>query len=146
MLNLIKRNPRYAMGMINPGDLVNSLFRDMYGDVETESRTRWLPSVDIIDNTDAFLLTAELPGVSKEDVKINLNNNILTIEGEKKGHTEVKNDDAYRNERYYGKFTRSFTLSSEIEAEEIKADFKDGILTVNMPKSEKVKPRQISIN
>ncbi len=144
MLSLIRRNPRYDMGMTNLRDEVDRVFRNFYSDLDTD--TRWMPSVDIIEDNDNLTLTAELPGVKKEDVKINLNNNILTIEGEKKAAHETKEENTYRNERYYGKFTRSFTLSSEIDADKIKADYKDGILTVNLPKSEKVKPRQIEIS
>ena len=143
MLSLVKRQPRVGWGLINLRDEVDRMFRDSYEDYNRESQ--WLPSVDIAEDKDRFVLTAELPGVSKDDIKINLNNNTLTIEGEKKSKAEQKDDEYYRSERYYGKFSRSFTLNSEIDSEKIKADFKDDVLSVSLPKSEAVKPRQITI-
>ena len=145
MLNLIRRHPAEKWGMMNLRDEVDRVFRDFYN-TDFDGGSRWMPSVDIAEDKDKFMLSAELPGVKKEDVKISLNNNTLTIEGEKKTDFEKKEDNSYRSERFYGKFSRSFTLSSEIEADKIEADFKDGILNVSLPKSEKVKPRQITIN
>lgn len=144
MLSLVKRQPRFGWGLMNLRDEVDRMFRDFYDDYEQESH--WLPSVDISESNDKFMLTAELPGVKKENVKINLNHNTLTIEGEKKTSEEKKNESSYFNERFYGKFKRSFTLSADIDADKIKADFQDGILTVSLPKSERIKPRQITIN
>ena len=144
MLSLVKRQPRVGWGLMNLRDEVDRMFRDFYEDYNQESQ--WLPSVDIAEDKDRFVLTAELPGVSKDDIKINLNNSTLTIEGEKKAQTENKDGEYYRSERFYGKFSRSFTLNSEIENDKIKADFRDGILTVSLPKSEATKPRQIAIN
>jgi HSP20 family protein len=144
MLSLVRREPRFGWGLMNLRDEVDRMFRDLYNGRDYESG--WMPSVDIAEDKDRFVLSAELPGVKKEDVKINVHNNTLTIEGEKKSASEKKDDEYYRNERFFGKFTRSFTLNSEIDTEKIKADFEHGVLTVSLPKTEKVKPRQISIN
>lgn len=144
MLNLVKREPRFGWGLMNLRDEVDKMFRELYEGNETDGR--WLPSVDIVEDKDRFVITAEIPGVKKEDVKINLHDSTLTIEGEKKESSEKKDDNYYRSERFYGKFSRSFTLSSEIEADKIKADFENGILTISLPKSEKIKPRQITIS
>jgi HSP20 family protein len=143
MLSLARRGPRFGWGLMNLRDEVDRMFRDFYEGRDEESG--WLPSVDIAEDKDKYVLTAELPGVKKEDVKINIHNNVLTIEGEKKSWQEKKDDNYYRGERYFGKFSRSFTLNSEIDADKIKAEYNDGILTVNLPKTEKVKPRQITI-
>jgi HSP20 family protein len=145
MLSLIKKEPHYGWGLFNLRNEVDKMFRDFYEDSETRE-SYWLPSVDITEDGDKLTLTAEIPGVKKEDVKISLNNGILTIEGEKKQTKEEKTDSTYRSERYYGKFTRSFNLTSEIDAEKIKADYDSGILKITLPKSEKVKPRQITIS
>ena len=83
--------------------------------------------------------------MDKKDVKISIQNNVLVIEGEKKQKTEKKEDNYYRSERFYGKFCRSFTLPSELDSEKIDADYSNGVLTVTLPKSDKVKPRQIEI-
>ena len=145
MLSLIKREPRYGWGLFNLRNEVDRMFRDFYDDSEARE-SYWMPSVDITEDGDKLTLFAEIPGVKKEDVKISLNNGILTIEGEKKQTKEEKYENSYRSERYYGKFTRSFNLTSEIDAEKIKADYDSGILKITLPKSEKVKPRQITIN
>jgi len=145
MLSLIKREPRYDCGLFSLHSEVNRMFRDFYDDSEAKE-SYWMPSVDITEDDDKLTLSAELPGVKKEDVKISLNNSILTIEGEKKHAEEEKAENSYRTERYYGKFSRSFNLTSEIDEGKIKADHDSGILTITLPKSEKVKPRQIVIN
>ena len=144
MMNLVRREPRFGWGLMNLRDEVDKMFRDLYENPETDGR--WLPSVDITEDKDRYEITVEIPGVRKEDVKVNIHDNILTIEGEKKGSTEKKEGSSYRSERYFGKFSRSFTLNSEIDADKVKADFENGVLKIALPKSEKVKPRQITIN
>jgi HSP20 family protein len=144
MLSLVRKEPRFGWGLMNLRDEVDRMFRDLYDGNEHQSG--WMPSVDITEDKDSFVLSAELPGVKKEDVKISVRDNTLTIEGEKKSTSEKKDDDYYRNERFFGKFTRSFTLNSEVDTDKIKADFEHGVLTVSLPKTEKVKPRQIAIN
>jgi len=144
MMNLVRREPRFGWGLMNLRDEVDKMFRDLYENGETDGR--WLPSVDIIEDKEKYEITVEIPGVKKEDVKVNIHDNILTIEGEKKGSTEKKEGNNYRSERYFGKFSRSFTLNSEIDADKVKADFDNGVLKIALPKSEKVKPRQIAIN
>jgi len=144
MFSIVKREPKYNWGVMNLRNEIDRMFRSFYEDSES-SDSHWMPSVDIIDEKDKLLLTAEIPGVEKKDVKINLQNNVLSIEGEKKQEHEEKDDNYYRSERFYGKFCRSFTLSSDVDSDNIQADFDNGVLTVTMPKSEKVKPRQIEI-
>jgi HSP20 family protein len=143
MLSLVRRDPRYGWGLMNIRDELDRMFRNFYD--EGESEGNWAPSVDITENKDSLTLSAEIPGVDKKDVKISLQNNVLTIEGEKKQEKEENSDGQFRSERFYGKFSRTFTLSTDIDAEKIKADFKNGVLTVTLPKTEKVKPRQIEI-
>ncbi len=104
-----------------------------------------VPDVDIVEKDDAYILKAELPGVSKDDGKITLRENLLTIKGEKRKEKEEKNRNSYRSERMYGTFERTFTLPSMVRDERIQANFKDGVLTVEIPKSEEVKPKEIPV-
>jgi HSP20 family protein len=105
----------------------------------------WLPAVDVMEDKEGVRLTAELPGVRQEDVKISLENGILTIRGEKKSQVEEKSDRVHRVERQYGSFERSFALPTTVDVERIEARFDAGVLTVTLPKAEKAKPRQIEI-
>ena len=103
------------------------------------------PAVDLTEDDKSFIVTAELPGVGKDDVTVELNEDVLTIRGEKKSEREEKKDRSHWVERRYGAFSRSFTLPPTAQAEEMKASFKDGVLRIEIPKKEAVKPRQISI-
>ncbi len=105
---------------------------------------QWVPPVDVFEDKDAVQITAELPGVKPEDVKISLENNVLTVRGEKRQVTE-ENTDVHRYERYYGVFERSFTVPSTVDADHIKASYDLGVLTVRLPKMERAKPRQIEV-
>jgi HSP20 family protein len=106
----------------------------------------WHPAVDVFEDKEAVRIVAELPGVSLEDVKLSLENNLLTIRGEKKQESEDRTDRVHRYERSYGAFERSFVLPSTTDPEQIEADYKDGILTITVAKVEKARPRQIAIN
>jgi HSP20 family protein len=105
----------------------------------------WTPAVDIREQNDAYLVEVELPGLSKDDVKITMENNILTIQGEKKQEKEEKRGDYHRTERVYGSFQRSFTLPSSVKNDKIEAQYKNGILTVTLPKVEEAKPKAIEV-
>ncbi len=105
----------------------------------------WVPPVDVLEDRDAVRIVAELPGVKPEDVKISLENNLLTVRGEKRQTAEEKTDQLHRYERYYGAFERSFTVPSTVDAEHIKASYELGVLTVRLPKLERAKPRQIEV-
>ena len=115
-------------------------------DSEGEDRiATWTPRVEVAEFDDRYELTAELPGLAAEDVKLELENNVLTISGEKRSETEHKDRSMYVCERNYGSFRRSFQFPSQIEASKINAGFKNGILTVNLPRVEEAKPKQIEI-
>jgi len=105
----------------------------------------WSPAVDIAEDEKEFLVKAELPEVKKEDVHVSVENGVLTISGERKFEKEEKNKRYHRTERSYGSFTRSFSLPDGADAGKVRAEFKDGLLRVHMPKSESVKPRQIDV-
>ncbi len=107
--------------------------------------TLWTPSVDVMEHEDEFVVKAELAGVQKEDVKITVHDDILTIRGEKKQEKETKNTNTHRVERAFGTFQRSFNLPGSIKSNEIEATFADGVLTVTIPKAEEAKPKQIEV-
>jgi HSP20 family protein len=106
----------------------------------------WTPLADITENDREYLIKAELPEMKKEDVKVTVENGVLTISGERKFEKEEKKKKYHRVERGYGTFMRSFTLPDDAEAGKIKADFKNGLLTVHLPRTEHAKPKQIEVN
>jgi len=105
----------------------------------------WVPSVDVSETVGEYQIKAEIPDVKKEDVKVTLEDGVLTIQGERKQEKEVKGKRYHRVERSYGRFARSFTLPDVIDEEKVKAEFKDGILHLALPKSEKAKPKAIEV-
>jgi HSP20 family protein len=106
----------------------------------------WAPPVDVFEDKEGIKLVAELPGVTAEDVKISLENNTLTLRGEKKQMAEEKTERVHRYERTYGRFERVFTLPSTVDPERIEATFDNGILTVELPRSERARPREIPVS
>ncbi|HHZ88968.1 TPA: Hsp20/alpha crystallin family protein [Candidatus Poribacteria bacterium] len=109
------------------------------------SDTKWIPAVDVIEADDHFELRAEIPGVSQEDVKIAIEDNVLTISGEKNVETKDEDYNCHRIERSSGKFERSFQLPKTVETDKTQADYKAGILTISLPKVEETKPKEIEI-
>jgi len=105
----------------------------------------WHPAVDVYETEGAYVLKAELPGVGKEDIKIDVNNNTLTIKGEKKFEEKTEKENYMRVERSYGSFTRTFALSDKVDSGNIKAAFKDGVLEITLPKKEEAKPKEIKV-
>jgi HSP20 family protein len=131
---------------------MNRMFDDVYRPARTGSEDdwalggTWAPAVDIFEHQGNIVLRAELPGVDAKDVDIRLENNILTLRGERKLDSEVKRENYHRVERSYGSFSRSFTLPMAVDQGKISADYKDGVLNVTLPKREEAKPKQISIS
>ncbi len=114
-------------------------------DEESESAV-WSPQTDIVEDNDKYTLKLDLPGVDKKDVKLSYKDGELSISGERKEEKESKDSKVHRVERSYGKYYRSFRLPEKIKDDSIKAEFKNGTLTINIPKAEEVKPREIEIN
>lgn len=106
----------------------------------------WLPPVDIVEEKDKIVLTAELPGFKENEIDIENEGNVLTIKGERKMEAETEGRSYHRIERAYGQFVRSFTLPNNVDRENIKARFKDGILEIQLPKREEARPKQIKID
>src|SRR5438477_10603394 len=126
---------------------VNRLFSDVLERTgEESSLTAWAPSVDIYENEHELVVKADLPEIDPKDLDIRVENNILTIRGERKFEKKVNEDNYLRVERAYGSFARSFTLANTVNSDAIKADYQNGVLTLNIPKREEAKPKQIKVN
>jgi HSP20 family protein len=147
-MKLMRWNPRRELfGLHNS---INRMFDNFIsptvrGD-EALSVWGWNPVVDIYENEENIVITAELPGVDKKDMTVDVKGRVLTLKGERSTDNEVKEDNYYRQERCYGKFERCFSLPVEIDPEKIKADYKDGVLKIDIPKTEESKPKQVSIH
>jgi HSP20 family protein len=142
-MTLVKWNPNRSL--LN---LAEGLFDNFFnGDsILTRSGEFWYPAVDVKESKDAYRVMMELPGLSKDDVQISLEDGLLVVKGEKKTEQEKKEDDYHYYERRFGKFERMFRINSEIKQDQVEASFKDGILTIELPKAETAKPKQIAIN
>ena len=114
-------------------------------DGEELEKGTWAPAVDIYETNDSFVVSADLPGLNKDEIQIDLKDNTLTLKGEKKFEEKVSKDNYIRVERAYGSFVRSFTLPQNVDPEKIKAKYKEGVLEVTIPKKEEAKPKQIKV-
>ena len=129
-------------------DRINRIFGDVYrrGDDDLFMRGDWVPPVDIYENEQHdIVIKAELPGMKREEINLRLENNMLTIRGERKRVSEASDEQYHRVERSYGAFSRSFTLPSSVDAGKVSADYKDGVLSVTLPPREESRPRQIQV-
>jgi HSP20 family protein len=147
-MNIVRFDPFREMAALQ--DRVNRIFVDAYrGSGENDdltTRGAWIPPVDIYENDKhELVLKAELPDVSREDIHLKVENNTLTLTGQKKMEQEVREEQYRRVERSYGGFTRSFTLPTTVDATAIAADYKNGVLTIRLPLREEAKPRQIQV-
>lgn len=126
---------------------INRMFDSFFRGPEEDGlqTTSWNPLVDVTENDHAYLLNIELPGVSRNDVKIVVQDNQLTIRGEKKQEKESNNSNYHRVERSYGSFQRTFTLPTTVRAEKIEANYNDGVLTITVPKAEEAKAKEIEV-
>ena len=131
-------------------DRINRIFNESFGrtrDLDEEvSLNDWSPPVDIYETGDGIVLKVELPGVNKDDVSVEVKDNVLTLKGERLLDPKIKDEHYYRKERSFGKFNRSFSLQETIKPDLIKASFKDGVLTVAIPRPEEEKPKQVTVD
>ena len=138
------------MNMMSMQNRLNRMFNDpdwMAGRLdEGMARDRWNPVIDLYEKDDQFVIKAELPGVDKDNISVDLKDRTLTISGERSHEKEVKEENYYRQERSFGKFKRAFTLPADVDPDKIKAEFKDGLLKIEVAKPEKEKPRQVTIH
>ena len=126
------------------GRIFGDLFAFHESGTDTEE-TSWIPTVDISETENGYEIRAELPGVSEDDVNVSVTDNVLTVKGEKRQEAETEGKNYRRVERRYGSFQRRFTLPSEVETDDIKAEFNGGVLTLSIPKPEAVKPTEIPV-
>lgn len=141
---LVQWQPRSAACRRSPS--FDSLFENFWGLGQGDALEQtWNPRVDVSETDGAVVVASELPGLKAEDIKITVADGVITLEGEKKGEGETEGRTTHRVERVYGSFRRSFRLPSAVNADEIAATYTDGVLTVNLPKAEEAKARQIEV-
>lgn len=126
-------------------DEMNRLFTRTIGEGGVSSGSTWTPAVDIFDGDDAIVLRAELPGLTPEDIDIEIDDSVLTLKGERRFEEQLEEGRYYRLERAYGHFQRSVTLPQGVKADDISASFDQGVLSVRVPKADEVKPRKIAV-
>jgi HSP20 family protein len=128
-------------------DQMNRLFESNFrGQTDESALTTWAPSVDIYETENELVLKADLPDVPEKDIDIHVENNMLTVRGERKFEQKVKEENYLRVERAYGSFSRSFSLPNTVDTDAIRAEYKNGVLTVIMPKRAESKPKQVKIS
>jgi HSP20 family protein len=137
----------HSRGVTTLQDQLKRVFGDMLERAGEESNlTPWAPPVDIFETEHELVVKADLPEVNPQDLDIRVENNILTIRGERKFEKNVNEENYLRVERAYGPFSRSFSLANSVKLESIKADYQNGVLTLSIPKREEAKPKQIKVN
>jgi HSP20 family protein len=128
-------------------DELDRLFESPCGDLTSGAQllSVWNPAIDLYEDKDNVFVKAELPGMKKEDIDVSLHDGLLNISGERKSEEKFENAETYRSERFVGRFHRSIALPSEVKADKVQASYKDGILTVTLPKAEEAKRKQIEV-
>jgi len=129
-------------------DRMNRLFRDNFGEgrEETLTTTGFAPAVDVYEDEHNVTLKIEVPGIDEKDIDVRVENNVLTVHGERKFEKEEKEENYRRIERQYGSFARSFTLPNTVDSEKVKADYEKGVLKITLAKKAEAKPKQIKVN
>ncbi len=142
-MSLVRYNP---MNELHPfQNTLNRLFNEPFLKEGTMNSMNWQPAVDIEKEDGKMLINAELPGVNKDDISIDLDGNVLTLKGEKKDEKEVNEGNVYRRESFRGTFQRSFTLNENVNPDDINAHFKNGVLKIEVPHTEQENRRQIEV-
>ena len=143
-MNLIRyNNPELGSPLGTFTDQINRLFglttrpAESFGD--------WSPALDAFEDKDKYTVSIEVPGLKKDDLNVTVHDGVLTISGERKTEKDVKEGTVHRTERYYGKFSRSVSLPAAVRADKVSAAYKDGVLTVEVPKAEEAKPKTIEV-
>jgi HSP20 family protein len=148
MMNLVRWNPWREMSTLQ--NRLSTLFNEPFFQNDREgnelSMGSWHPAVDMFENDDKIVIKAELPGMDKKDISVDVKDRVLTLSGERNYENEVKEENYYRREIACGKFKRTFNLPADVDPDKIKADFKDGVLKVEMPKPEAQKAKRITVH
>ena len=129
-------------------DEIDRLFESPLAELARSSQllSGWAPAMDLYEDKDNFFVRAELPGMKREEIDVSLHDGSLTISGERKNEGEFKDAEVCRSERFVGRFQRTVTLPTAVSADKVKAQYKDGILTITLPKAEEAKPKHIDVN
>jgi HSP20 family protein len=127
-------------------DEMNRLFDFSWPSRDSGLFSGWSPALDVFDDKNDLIVKVELPGMKKDEIDLSLHDGVLTISGERKQEREEKEGESFRSERYFGKFQRSVTLPTAVDASKVNASYKDGILMVDLPKAEEAKPKQIAVS
>jgi HSP20 family protein len=131
--------------LTNLRDEINRLFESPFENGSSDVFNAWAPALDLYEDKENLVVRAELPGMKKEDIDIALHENTVTISGERKNEKKYEGSETSREERLFGRFTRSLTLPKQVDGTKVAASYQDGVLTVTFPKAEEAKPRQIQI-
>jgi HSP20 family protein len=126
-------------------DQFSRLFDIAFPDRGAESLSDWTPALDAHEDKDKYVVSTDIPGLKKEDINVSVHDGVLTVSGERKSEKEVKEGTIHRTERYYGKFSRSVSLPAAVRADKVSATYKDGVLTVEIPKAEEAKPKTVEV-
>ena len=128
-------------------DEIDRLFESPMAELARTSQllSGWTPALDLYEDKDSFVVKAELPGMKREDIEVSLHEGSLSISGERKGEEKHAGADVYRTERFFGRFQRTVALPTPVAADKVKAAYKDGVLTITLPKTEEAKPKQIEV-
>ena len=129
-------------------DELDRLFESPFAGLTNASQllSGWTPALDVYEDKENFIVKAELPGMKNEDIDVSLHDGSLSISGERKSETKHEDAEVYRAERFFGRFQRTVTLPAPVAADKVKAQYKDGVLTVTLPKTEEAKPKQIDVS
>jgi HSP20 family protein len=145
-MNIIRWTP--FRDLVTAREKMNCFFEEDFtsrGEEKDMAASTWTPSVDIYENENELVLSAETPGIEDKDIEIKIENNTLSIEGERKIEKETKEENYHRIERSYGSFYRSFTLPTNVNQDNIKAEYDNGILRISMPKKPELKPKKVKV-
>jgi HSP20 family protein len=134
--------------LTNLRDEIDRLFESPLAELARSSQllSGWTPALDVSEDKDNVYVRVEVPGMRKEDIEVSLHNGSVSISGERKSEEKFKDAEVYRSERFFGRFQRSVTLPTPVAADKVKAQYKDGVLTVTLPKTEEAKPKHIDVN
>jgi len=142
-MNLIRWDP--LQQFVAMSNRLNRTINDPNAPRAEDTFGAWAPPVDIFEKDDHLVIRAEIPGVRREDMDVRIENGVLTLHGERKQETDIREENAHRMERVHGTFTRSFVLPTTVDAAKVTATYKDGVLEVSVPKADAAKPKQVEI-
>jgi len=146
LIPYIRRNEAPSRIWPDTSSWFEDFFNEPFASLATRPGANWAPAVDVLEKDGNLILRAEVPGINEKDIDLKLEGNVLTLKGEKKQENEEERNNYHRMESFYGSFSRSFTLPDSVDRDGIRADYKNGILTVTIPQKPEVRPREIPVS